>query len=45
MIKDIKQELSALNYLLYEISSDSDSYTLVIIPVEKEKELKEFLKQ
>lgn len=44
-INALGQELSVLNLLLYEVNSDSDSYALVIIPVEDEEEFKKTLKQ
>ena len=44
-INALGQELSMLNLLLYEINTDSDSYALVIIPVEDEERFKNTLKQ
>lgn len=44
-VNALGQELSAVNYLLYEIDTDSDSYTVVMIRTEEEEALKGFLKQ
>lgn len=43
-INALGQELSSKNLLLYEINKDSDSYVLIVVPVEEEDAFKSYLK-
>ena len=42
-INALGQELSSKNLLLYEITSDGDNYILVVVPIEEENNLNNYL--